>query len=138
MKYAKRQLLFFICYLAVGGLLIAAALLWAPAGQRTGIAAGLAGGFLVTGTGGVILSARLLKNPEKATQTEMAKTEERTRFLREKTQSAVYSVSTMLVSAGTIAAMICGNRDIALAFSALLVAEVVLYICLGAHYAKKY
>lgn len=138
MKYAKRQLWFFVGYLAVGVALIAAALLWAPADQKEGIAAGLAGGFLVTGVGGIILSAQLLKNPEKAEKTETAKTEERTRFLREKTQSAVHSVSTVLVSAGAIAAMICGNRDITLALCALLVAEIVLYVCFAAHYARKY
>lgn len=138
MKYAKRQLWFFIGYLAVGVVLIAAALLWAPADRRAGIVSGLAGGFLVTGVGGIVLSAQLLKNPEKAEKTETAKTEERARFLREKTQSSVHSVSTMLVSAGAIASMICGNRDITLALCALLVAEIVLYVCFGVHYAKKY
>lgn len=138
MKYVKRQILFFIGYLIIGGIFAVAALLWAPAGQREGILSGIIGGFLVTGVGGLFLSARLLKNPQKAEQTEIMKTEERTQFLRAKTQSAVHSVALMIVSAGTLVALICGYRDIVLALSALLIIEVILYICFGTYYAKKY
>ena len=138
MKYCKRQILFFIGYLIVGGLLVVAALLWSPAEQREGIITGIISGFLVTGLGGIILCARLLKNPEKAEQVGVAKTEERTQFLRVKTQSAVHSVTVMLVCVGTFVAMLCGYRDITLTLSALLVIEVILYVCIGTYYAKKY
>ena len=138
MKYAKKQVLFFIGYLILGGIFVVAALLWAPADQKEGILSGIIGGFLVTGVGGLFLSARLLKNPQKAEQTEIMKTEERSQFLRMKTQSAVHSVSLILVSAGTLVALIFGHRDISLAFSALLIIDIILYICFGTYYAKKY
>lgn len=138
MKYVKRQILFFIGYLIVGGIFAVAAQLWAPAGQKEGLLSGIIGGFLVTGVGGLFLSARLLKDPQKAEQTEIMKTEERTQFLRVKTQSAVHSVVLMIVSAGTFVTLICGYRAIALTLSALLIIEVVLYICFGLYYAKKY
>ena len=138
MKYGKRQLLFFIGYLIVGGLLVVAALLWSPDEQREGIITGIISGFSVTGVGGLILSKQLLKNPQKAEQVEIAKTEERTQFLRIKTQSAVHAVTVIVVCAGTFAAMICGYREITLTLSALLVIEVILYICIGTYYAKKY
>jgi uncharacterized membrane protein len=109
-----------------------------PRRPKEGILSGIIGGFLVTGVGGLFLSAHLLKNPQKAEQTEIMKTEERTRFLRVKTQSAVHFVALMIVSAGTLVALICGYRDIALALSALLIIEVILYICFGTYYAKKY
>lgn len=138
MKYVKRQIFFFIGYLIIGGLFVVAALLWAPAGQREGILSGIIGGFLVTGVGGLIMSTRLLKNPQKAEQTEIMKTEERTKFLRMKTQSTVHSVTLMIVSAATLISLICGYRDITLTLSALLIIEVILYICFGTYYAKKY
>lgn len=138
MKYAKKQLLFFIGYLILGGIFAVAALLWAPAGQKEGILSGIIGGFLITGIGGLILSAHLLKNPQKAEQTEIMKTEERTQFLRVKTQSAVHSAALMIVSAGTFVALICGYTDITLTLSALLIIEIILYICFGTYYAKKY
>ena len=138
MAYVKKQILFFIGYLVIGGIFAAAALLWAPADQREGILSGIIGGFLVTGTAGLFLSARLLKNPQKAEQTEIMKTEERTRFLRAKTQSAVHSATLMIVSVGTFVALIGGYRDIALALSTLLIIEVILYLCFGTYYAKKF
>lgn len=138
MKYVKRQILFFIGYLVVGALIAVAALLWAPAEQREGIITGIVSGFLVTGVGGLILSTHLLKNPQKAEQTEIMKTEERTQFLRMKIQSAVHSVTIMIVCAGTFVSLICGYRDITLVLSALLIVEVILYICFGAYYGKKY
>lgn len=138
MKYVKRQIFFFIGYLVVGALLVVAALLWAPADQREGIITGIVSGFLVTGVGGLIFSTHLLKNPQKAEQAEMMKTEERTQFLRMRTQSAVHSVTTMIVCAGTLVSLIFGNRDITLVLSALLIIEVILYICFGIYFGKKY
>lgn len=138
MKYVKRQLIFFIGYLIVGVLLAVAALLWSPVSQREGIITGIVSGFLVTGVGGLILSTHLLKNPQKAEQAEIMKTEERTQFLRMRTQSAVHSVTIMIVCVGTFVSLICGYRDITLTLSALLIIEVILYICFGTYYGKKY
>ncbi|NCB52829.1 MAG: hypothetical protein EOM54_13290 [Clostridia bacterium] len=138
MKYVKKQLVFFICYLIAGALLVAAALLWSPAVGREGIITGIVGGFLVTGIGGIVICARLLKNPQKAEAAEMAKTEERTQFLRLKIQSAVHSATIMLVCLGTITALIIGRRDITLTLAALLIADFLLYVGFGTYYAKKY
>jgi hypothetical protein len=138
MKYVKRQLVFFIIYLITGVLLVAAALLWSPAGQRENNVTGIISGFLVTGIGGLILCTRLLKNPQKAEEVEIVKTEERTQFLRLKTQSAVHFVTIMVVCLGTFAAMILGYRDIAITLAVLLIIEVILYVCFGTYYAKKY
>lgn len=138
MNYAKKQLVFFIVYLIVGALLAAAALLWSSDGQREGILTGIISGFLPTGVGGLILSMHLLKNPRRAEQAEIAKTEERTQFLRFKTYSAVHFVMIMLVCLGTFAAEIGGYRDIALTLAALLIIEVILSIGIGTYYAKKY
>lgn len=138
MKYVKKQILFFIGYLIIGALFAGAALLWAPANQKDGIVSGIIGGFFVTGVAGLILYTRLLKNPQKAQETELIKTEERTQFLRLKTQSSVHFVSLVMISAGTLVALICGHREVALVLSALLIIEAILYVCFGMYYAKKY
>lgn len=138
MKYAKRQLIFFVAYLAAGALFALAALLWAPAGTKEGILSGIVGGFLVTGVGGLILSFRLLKNPEQAERTERMKTEERTQYIRMMTHSSVHTVTIPLVSAAAITAQILGRRDIALTLAALLVVEAVLFVVFATHYSKKY
>lgn len=138
MKYAKKQIVFFIGYLIVGALLVVAALLWSPAEQREGIVTGIVSSFLVTGIGGLILSIRLLKTPQKAEQVEILKTEERTQFLRAKILSAVHTATIIIVCVGTFVALICGYRDITLTLSALLIIEVILFICFGTYYAKKY
>lgn len=138
MKYAKKQLVFFIIYLIFGALIFAAAMLWSPAEKRTGILTGIVSGFLVTGVGGIILSARLLKNPPKAQQVEIAKTEERTQLIRLKTHSAVYYVTVLLICVGTFVTEICGYWEITVTLAALLIVEVVLYVCFSVYYTKKY
>lgn len=138
MKYAKKLIVFYIFYLVAGALLVAAAVLWSPAGQREDIVTGIVSGFLFTGIGGLIIAAYLLKHPARAEKVEIAKTEERSQFLRLRIKSAVNSVMLMLVCAGTFAAMISGYREISLTLAALLITEVILYIGFGAYYAKKY
>lgn len=138
MKYAKRQLIFFVVYLAAGALFALAALLWAPTGVKEGIVSGIVGGFLLTGVGGLILSFRLLKNPEQAERTERMKTEERIQYIRMMTHSSVHTVTIILVSAATLAAQILGRWDIALTLAALLVVEAVLFVGFATYYSKKY
>jgi len=138
MKYAKKMLIFFIIYLIAGALLVAAAMLWAPNDNRINIVTGIVSGFLITGIGGIFLSAHLLKNPKKAEATAMAKNEERAQFLRQKTQAAVHTITIMLISFTTIAAEIMGYMEIALTLAVLLIIQAILYIFLSIYYTKKY
>ena len=138
MNYAKKQLIFFALYLVAGALFVAAALLWAPAEMRGGIVSGLLGGFLVTGAGGLFLSARLLKNPAEAERVELGKTEERTQFISLKTRSAVHFTTIMLVSAGAVTAEILGSQTVALTLAALLAVQAFLFVCFASYYSKKY
>ncbi len=116
MKYAKRQLIFFVIYLVAGALIYFAAMLWAPSSQRVGIATGIISGFLVTGIGGIFLSFRLMKNPAKAEKVEIAKTEERAELIRMKTHTAIHWAMLLVICAGTFVAMICGQREITLTY----------------------
>jgi hypothetical protein len=136
MKYVKKNLLFFIGYLVFGGLLVIVALLWAPEDQRSGIISGISCAFLVTGVGGILLSLRLLKNPEKAEQVEVQKTEERSQYLRMKTQSAVQTVMVFVISAGTLIALVAGYRTVSYVLAALLILGVILYIAFGQYFAR--
>lgn len=138
MKYAKRQLISFIIYLATGALIFTVAMLWAPVSQRVGIATGIISGFLVTGIGGIFLSIWLMKNPAKAEKVEIAKTEERTELIRMKTHTAIHWAMLLVICAGTFAALICGQREITLTLAALLIIELIFYVCFTVHYSRKY
>lgn len=138
LKYAKKQLVFFIVYLAAGALIFIAAMLWSPAGRRVGIATGIISGFLVTGIGGIFLSIRMMKNPSKAENIEIAKTEERTQFIRMKTHTAVNRAMLLIICIGTFAAEICGHWETTLTLAALLITGSVFYLFFSVHYLKKY
>lgn len=138
MKYVRKQVFFFILYLAAGAALTAAVLLWAPPEQKWNDVTGIVSGFLVTGVAGLALNLRLLKHPRKAETVAIMKTEERTCFLRMKIQSAVHTATVLLVCAGVFAAMIAGYREVSLALAAVLLAQVALYVGFGIYYGKKY
>lgn len=138
MNYAKKLIVSYIIYLVAGALLVAAAMLWSPPGQRGGIITGIVSGFLLTGIGGIIIGTYLLKHPAKAEEVEIAKTEERTQFLRLKIGSSVQFVTLMLTSAGALAASIFGYRDITLTLAALLFVEAILYVGFAQYYSKRY
>jgi hypothetical protein len=138
MSYAKRQLIFFIIYTAVGAAAAIIALFSGlNADYRTGAVCGIAGGFGFTGIMGIVMSARLLKNPKKAEKVEIAKTEERTELLRLKTHSAVYTAMIFLISAATLIALLTGYRTISIAFAGLLIIQTVLYVIFARYYSKK-
>lgn len=139
MRYAKKQMYFFLILTVVGILALLAALIgdYRPE-YRTGLVSGITGGFILTGVLGMLISARLIKNPDKAEKIENAKMEERTEFLRLKTHSAVYTSTTVLTSAGTVAFMLLGQRTVAIAFAVLLMVDVVLYVGFAAYYNRKY
>jgi amino acid permease len=138
MKYAKRQLIFFIGYLIVGAILATAAMLWSPINQKSGVLTGIIGGFLPTGIGGIILSCYMLRKPHKAEQIEIAKTEERAQFIRLKTHASLYFITIILICLGTFAALISGNTNTALTLAGLLIVEVLFYVGFAAYYLKKY
>lgn len=139
MNYAKKTLLYFIGHTSVGIIALLYALFSSfSGGYREGMISGIIGGFITTGVLGIIVSLRLIKNPKKAAEVEMAKTEERTQFLRLKTGAAIYSIMIYVESAAILVTGLLAFREICLTLTAVLIIKVILYIGFASHYSKKY
>lgn len=139
MKYAKKQLLFFIVFTGAGvAALLAALFIHMPAGSRTGIVSGIVGGFLLTGGMGILISVNMLRHPQRAEKIQMEKTEERTAFIRMKTLSAVYTVSLFVICAATIVALLLQFTQVAIVLAAILILQVFLHVGFANYYSRKY
>jgi len=81
MNYAKKTLIYFIGHTTIGVIALLFALISnLSEGYREGVISGISGGFIFTGIMGIIVSIKLIKNPKKALEVEIAKTEERTQL----------------------------------------------------------
>lgn len=139
MNYVKNTLLYFIGHTAVGIIaLIYVVFSNLPDGAREGTISGIVGGFIITGILGIIISLKLMKNPQKAMEVELAKNEERTQFLRVKTNASVHTVMIYLESAATLLSWLLGFSAICLTLAAILVIQIVLFIGFVSYYNKKY
>ncbi len=139
MDYARKTLIFFSIFTGVGVIaLLAALFVHLPDGYRMGFISGIAGGFICTGTIGIIISALLMKNPKRAAEIELGKNEERTQLIRMKINSAIYRVMLYLESLGTLVAGLSGYKELSITLAALLIVQVILYIGFLSYYAKKY
>lgn len=139
MNYAKRTLVYFIVHTSIGLIaLIIFTMGYMPEGYRQSMLIGLASGMLASGIPGIIVSARLIKNPKKAEKVELEKTEERTQFLRMKSNSATYSISVYLECAGVFIAGFLGFREVSLSLAFLLIAQVISFVVFASYYGRKY
>jgi hypothetical protein len=139
MKYAKRTLAYFIVHTSIGLIALIIFLLgYMPEGYRQSMLTGIASGFLASGILGIIVSIRLIKNPKKAEKVELEKTEERTQFLRMKSNSATYSVSIYIECAGVFISGFLGFREVSITLAFLLIAQVISFVAFASYYGKKY
>lgn len=139
MNYAKKTLVYFIGHTGIGIIALVFVLLNDLSdGYREGAISGIAGGFLFTGILGIIVSFRLIKNPNKAMKVEIAKTEERTQFIKMKTNTVIHTVTIYIESIGTLLTGLLGFREISLTLAATLIIQILLYIGFASYYSKKY
>lgn len=139
MKYAKRLVIFYSAYAAVGICILMYALFGSKSDSfRHSVASGLAGSFIAVGVLGAIIGARLIKNPKKAKEIELAKTEERTKLIRMSANSLTYTCMIYAESLGTIVAGIMGYKIIAMTLAGILIVQIVVYIVCINYYSKKY
>lgn len=139
MTYLKKTLIYFIIHTFIGLIALLVAIFGnLPEGYRESMVSGIAGGFLVSGVFGIITCLRLMKNPKKAMEAEISKTEERTQFLRMKSNSATYTISIFAESIGTLIAGLLGFREVSLALAALLIAQIIAFIGFANYYSRKY
>jgi hypothetical protein len=139
MNYAKKSLIYFIIHTSVGVIALLFALFsHMPEGYKSSVLFGMACGFLCSGIPGIILSIRMINNPKKALAVEIAKNEERTQFIRTKTNSSIYTVSLYAECIVTLISSLLGFKEISLIFSILLIAQLFLFIGFANYYGKKY
>ncbi|WP_434512137.1 hypothetical protein [Desulfitobacterium sp. AusDCA] len=139
MNYAKKTLLYFIGHTAVGIIALLYALISNFSdGYREGVISGAVGGFIITGVLGIIVSLRLIRNPKRAAEVEIAKNEERTQLIRMKTNTAIHTVMIYAESAGTLITGLLGFREICLTLATILIVQIILYIGFAYYYYQKY
>lgn len=99
---------------------------------------GIACGLGATGVVGLIVSFKLMNNPEKCEELELSENEERTVFIREKTNSKVYSIFIAIESITLIVLAFLGYRFTSLVISILLLGKLIIWFGVGTYYGKKY
>jgi uncharacterized membrane protein len=139
MNYAKKTLFYFVGLTGIG----ISALLFALfsnlfEGYREGVISGIAGGFIFTGILGIIVSIKLINNPKKALEVEIAKNEERTQLIRLKTHASIHTIMIYIISIGTLVTSLLGFREMSLTLATILIIQIILYIGFASYYAKKY
>lgn len=139
MNYAKKNFLLFIVYLSVGIVAALISLFYkSPDNYNQGIISGIAGAFIVTGILGIITAIRLIKNPKKAMEVEIAKTEERTQLINLKSKSSTYTVVLYCESIATLVTGLLGYRESSITIAIILIIQLFIYIGFIANYNKKY
>ncbi len=139
MNYARKTLISNAVFIIIG----LAALLFSIFGDssnayRGGMLSGLAGGCLVVGIGGIVVSARLMKNPKRAKEVEIANSEERSQFIRMSANSLVHTIMIFVESIGAAVAGLMGFKEISVTLAGVLIIQVILYISSLYYYGKKY
>ncbi|NBJ14068.1 MAG: hypothetical protein FNP40_00525 [Dehalobacter sp. 4CP] len=139
MNYAKKTLIYFIGHTTIGIIALQFAFISnLSEGYREGVISGIAGGFIFTGILGIIVSIKLIKNPKKAQEVEIAKNEERTQLIRMKTHASIHTLMIYIISIGTLVTLLLGFREISLTLAAILIIQMIMYLGFASYYAKKY
>ncbi|WP_051542019.1 hypothetical protein [Clostridium lundense] len=133
MSYMKRELYFNIGAFIMGVIFLIVSLLFYD--NSTLFGGGVA--FTIVGLLGVIYHLKLMKTPDKYKEIELAQNEERTVFIREKTNSKVYSIFIYIESAGCLIAGILRYRDVTIALAFILLAKIIVWFIIGTKIAKE-
>ena len=133
MNYMKKNLYFNIGALIIGGVALVIALGFLDNSSLFG--AGIA--FSAVGVVGIFQSLSLMRSPERCSEIELMKTEERSVFIREKISSKVYSIFVYVECAGCLIASILGYRDITLILAFLVAAKLVAWFVVGSKIVKE-
>lgn len=142
MKIAKRNLMMFSVFTFLGlvGLILALFKSFTDDFQN-GMLDGLASTLIVMGVGGLIFSYRLLKDPAKAKQVELSKTEERAQMIATKTGATSLLISIMIEALG---ALVCGfgnfsgHKEVSMTFGFLILMQAIAITGFNVYYRRKY
>lgn len=139
MNSVKKDLIGFVCFLLLGiGCLIYAVFGQSLTESTSSLLHSLNIGFGVMGLLGSLICLKFMKDPKKCAEIEICKNEERTVFIREKTNSTVYSTFIFIETITLVISGLLGYRNISMVLSFLLIGKLVLWFILGTYYGKKY
>lgn len=139
MNSVKKDLIGFVCFLLLGiGCLIYAIFAQSLTEYNSSLLHSLSIGFGLMGLLGSLLCLKFIKDPKKCAEIEICKNEERTVFIREKTNSAVYSTFIFIETITLVVSGLLGYKNISVVISFLLLGKLVLWFILGTYYGKKY
>lgn len=93
--------------------------------------------FTLVGLLGTFQSLKFMKTPEKCEEIELVKNEERTVFIREKTNSKVYSIFVYIESFGCFATGVLGYRITTMVLAFLLIGKMIAWFIIGTKIANE-
>lgn len=124
MGYMKKNLIGSVITLVIGvGLLI----VWLLGYIKNSSLFGLGCGFSAVGLFNTVQSILILRNPKRCKEVEILKNEERNIFLRQKTNSTVYSIFIYIECAIVILSLILGYNQIAMILSFIMCGKIVVW-----------
>lgn len=136
MNIVKKNLAFFSVFFLIG--ILGTLYLFVGNPSNESLITGISGGFGVSGLLGIFLSLNLMRNPKKCNEIEVYQNEERTLFIKEKSNSKTYSISSLIQSAVTIIAALLGYKVISITIASILLIEFLIWIICSSYYGKKY
>ena len=133
MEYIKKNLYFNIGALTLGAVALIISLVIYDNSTLFGF--GIA--FTAVGLCGIAQCARLMRNPEKCEEVDMMKNEERSVYIREKTNSKVYSIFVYIECALCLISGIIGHREVTLLLAALVGGKLLVWMIVGTMVSKE-
>lgn len=139
MGYIKRLQRIYIAQLLIGfSALIAGLCGLYPQDFGRDTLYGVAAGCLLTGGVGWWLNFRLLRNPARAAETELAAGEERNQFVRMKAFTAVFAVMFIVEGLSSVVTAYMGWQQVAITLCALLLIQCLAYWGFARYYSRIY
>ncbi|HCQ91489.1 MAG TPA: hypothetical protein DIU45_19555 [Clostridium sp.] len=133
MNYMKKNLSFNIGAFILGAIFLFLALVIYNNSSLLG--GGVA--FTLVGLLGIFQSLKFMKTPEKCEEIELVKNEERTVFIREKTNSKLYSVFVYIESFGCFITGVLGYRTTTMVLAFLLIGKMIAWFIIGTKIANE-
>ena len=137
MKSIKKNFMGYGITLIVGlGLLAFLYLSDFEVGKASNILFGMSWGLIGAGLGGVLVSSASLKNPSKAEEIEINEKDERNIYIREKTNSKVYSLFIYVECLVIFITTLLGYTNITILLAVVMLLKLIAWFMLANNIAK--
>ncbi|MDS0528502.1 hypothetical protein NNC19_22695 [Clostridium sp. SHJSY1] len=135
MNYMKKELYFSIGFFMLGIVFLISSFLFYSNYESSPLSS-IGTTFTLVGLMMIIINWRIIKNPKRCKEVETMKTEERTVFIREKTNSKVYSIFIYVEAAAMLVAAVLGYKDVIMFFAVIMGSKLVIWFIVANKIAK--